>query len=99
VTATLPRSIGTPLSERRRVRLLARRTFARGARRPVDQACAGSQRRAAEYLLSRGADLSWQPDYAWGTPLDAAAGPSTRQENVLTWLRWLGAPSARKETP
>src|SRR5215813_8130674 len=33
-------------------------------------ACAGSQRRAAEYLLSRGADLGWEPDYAHGTPLD-----------------------------
>src|SRR6516165_4455711 len=34
-------------------------------------ACAGGQRRAAEYLLSRGADLGWEPDYAHGTPLDA----------------------------
>jgi uncharacterized protein len=61
-------------------------------------ACAGSQRRAAEYLLSRGADLFWQPDYAWGTPLDAADGLGTRQENVLTWLRGLGARSARTQT-
>src|SRR5262249_27835660 len=35
-------------------------------------ASAGGQRRAAEYLLSRGADLNWEPDYAHGTPLDAA---------------------------
>jgi uncharacterized protein len=56
-------------------------------------ACAGSQRRAAEYLLSRGADLSWEPDYAHGTPLDAATGLSTRQENVISWLRELGARS------
>jgi len=57
-------------------------------------ACAGGQRRAAEYLLSRGADLGWEPDYAHGTPLDAASGLSTRQENVISWLRELGAPSA-----
>jgi len=57
-------------------------------------ACAGGQRRAAEYLLSRGADLGWEPDYAHGTPLDAASGLSTRQENVISWLRELGVPSA-----
>jgi uncharacterized protein len=57
-------------------------------------ACTGSQRRAAEYLLSCGADLNWEPDYAHGTPLDAASGPSTRQENVISWLRELGARSA-----
>lgn len=57
-------------------------------------ACAGAQRRAAEYLLSRGADLNWEPDYARGTPLDAASGPGTRRENVISWLRDLGARSA-----
>jgi uncharacterized protein len=57
-------------------------------------ACNAGQRRAAEYLLSRGADLSWEPDYAQGTPLDVASQPSTRQENVVSWLRELGAPSA-----
>jgi ankyrin repeat protein len=57
-------------------------------------ACASGQRRAAEYLLSRGADLGWEPDYAQGTPLDAASGLGTRQENVLSWLRELGARSA-----
>ena len=60
-------------------------------------ACAGGQRRAAEYLLSRGADLSWEPDYAQGTPLDTASGLGTRQENVISWLRELGAPSARSD--
>jgi uncharacterized protein len=60
-------------------------------------ACTGSQRRAAEYLLSRGADLNWEPDYAHGTPLDAASGPSTRQENVISWLRELGARSSDSE--
>jgi uncharacterized protein len=60
-------------------------------------ACMGGQRRAAEYLLSRGADLSWEPDYAHGTALDAASGPSTRQENVISWLRELGVHSANSD--
>jgi ankyrin repeat protein len=60
-------------------------------------ACTAGQRRAAEYLLSRGADLNWEPDYARGTPLDAASGHSTQQENVITWLRGLGARSASSD--
>jgi hypothetical protein len=57
-------------------------------------ACAGGQRRAAERLLHAGADLNWEPEYAHGTPLDAAANLGTRQENVLSWLRELGAHAA-----
>jgi hypothetical protein len=57
-------------------------------------ACGAGQRRAAEYLLGRGADLNWVPDYAEGTPLDAASGSGTRRENVITWLREKGARSA-----
>jgi uncharacterized protein len=60
-------------------------------------ACTAGQRRAAEYLLIRGADLNWETDYAHGTPLDAAGGLSTQQENVLSWLRGLGARSAEAE--
>jgi len=60
-------------------------------------ACTAGQRRAAEYLLSRGADLNWEPDYAHGTSLDAASGLSTRQENVVSWLRELGARSASSD--
>jgi ankyrin repeat protein len=60
-------------------------------------ACTAGQRRAAEYLLSRGADLNWEPDYAHGTPLDAATELDTRQENVITWLRGLGARSASSD--
>ena len=61
-------------------------------------ACAGAQRRAAEYLLGRGADLNWIPDYAGGTPLDAATGgDGTRRENVINWLGDLGARSDQKE--
>ena len=58
-------------------------------------ACAGGQRRAAEYLLGRGADPNWVPDYAEGTALDAARGDGTRRENVITWLRDLGITSTR----
>jgi ankyrin repeat protein len=57
-------------------------------------ACAGGQRRAAEYLLGRGASLNWVPDYARGTPLDAAGSSGTQRENVITWLRNQGAVSA-----
>jgi uncharacterized protein len=56
-------------------------------------ACGASQRRAAEYLLTRGADLNWEPDYADGTPLDSAGGQDTRQQNVITWLKEQGARS------
>jgi hypothetical protein len=51
-------------------------------------------RGAAEHLLSRGADLNWEPDYAHGTPLDAASVLNTRQENVISWLRRPGARSS-----
>jgi ankyrin repeat protein len=61
-------------------------------------ACAGGQRRAAQYLLAHGADLNWVPDYAEGTPLDAASSLATRQENVLTWLREQGATAAKPAT-
>ncbi len=58
-------------------------------------ACVAGQRRAAEYLLNRGAELNWIPEYAEGTPLDAASLPSTRQNNVINWLREQGATSAK----
>jgi hypothetical protein len=58
-------------------------------------ACAGGQRRAAEYLLARGAALNWVPDYAEGTPLDAADSLDTRRSNVVSWLRELGATSTK----
>jgi hypothetical protein len=61
-------------------------------------ACAAADRRTAEYLLRRGADLAWEPDYASGSALDAATGTSTRQENVITWLRDLGAQAAQPDS-
>jgi hypothetical protein len=59
-------------------------------------ACSGAQRRTAEYLLGQGADLQWVPDYADGAPLDAASGDGTRRENVINWLRDLGARSTQQ---
>jgi hypothetical protein len=59
-------------------------------------ACSGGQRRAAEYLLGRGADPNWVPDYAKGTPVDAATGQGTQRDNLIDWLRDHGA---RPEQP
>jgi ankyrin repeat protein len=58
------------------------------------QACHGGQRRAAEYLLARGADRNWVPDYARGTPLDVAGGIDTRRQNLVGWLTDQGARTA-----
>jgi len=60
-------------------------------------ACSGAQRRAAEYLLARRADLNWVPDYARGTPLDAARGQGTRRGNVIRWLQDVGARSSQAD--
>jgi hypothetical protein len=60
-------------------------------------ACGAGQRRAAERLLHAGANVDWVPDYAEGTALDAATGLGTRQENVIEWLRSIGAHSAEAE--
>jgi uncharacterized protein len=60
-------------------------------------ACSGGQRRAAEYLLGRGADLGWVPDYAKGTPLDAATGRGTQRENLIGWLRQHHAQSSEPD--
>jgi hypothetical protein len=59
-------------------------------------ACAGGQRRAAGVLLARGAELNWIPTYAKGTPLDAACGLGTGQQNVISWLRSQGAASSKQ---
>jgi hypothetical protein len=62
------------------------------------RACAGGQRRAAEYLFARRADLNWVPDHADGTPLDAAGAAGTRQENVVSWLTTRGARSVHSRS-
>src|SRR5208282_5846526 len=59
-------------------------------------ACPAGQRRAAELLHNRGANLNWVPEYAKGTPLDAAGGLGTRQDNVISWLRDQGAQSSEQ---
>jgi uncharacterized protein len=60
------------------------------------QARHGGQRRVAEYLPTRGADLNWTPDHSIATPLDIAGSPGTRRETLVSWLRERGARSARK---
>jgi ankyrin repeat protein len=60
------------------------------------QACHGGQRRVAEYLLARGADLNWTPDHSTATPLDIAGSPGTRRDTLVSWLRERGARSAEK---
>jgi hypothetical protein len=61
-------------------------------------ACNGGQRRMAEYLLARGAELDGRP--SWGgdsTPLEVAESPAdTGREALLTWLRDLGAKKSPK---
>ncbi|ACV60059.1 ankyrin repeat domain-containing protein [Alicyclobacillus acidocaldarius] len=59
-------------------------------------ACHGGQRRVAEYLLSRGADINATPDYTSLTPLDAAGSIDTRRDIMVTWLRSKGAKSSKE---
>ena len=61
-------------------------------------ACAGGQRHAAEYLLARGADLSWVPDYAEGTPLDAASFLGTARKTSLPGCESKAPPQQRHGT-
>jgi ankyrin repeat protein len=59
------------------------------------QACCGGKRRAAEYLLARGADLNWVPEYAKETPLGIAGTLDTGRQLLVSWLRDKGAGSAQ----
>jgi ankyrin repeat protein len=62
-------------------------------------ACHGGQRRMAEYLLARGADLNGRPSWGGGTPRDVAESPAdTGREALVTWLRDLGAKQSPKAT-
>jgi uncharacterized protein len=54
-------------------------------------ACSGGQRRTAEYLLGRGADINFVPEYANVTPLAAATSVETRRDTLASWLRDRGA--------
>jgi ankyrin repeat protein len=50
------------------------------------QACHGGQRRAAEYLLDRGADVNWIPAYADSSGEHMAGAIDTRRELLVEWL-------------
>jgi ankyrin repeat protein len=62
-------------------------------------ACSAGRRRAAEKLLAVGADLNWVPEYAEGSPLDAASTRGTQRENLMGWLQEQGARSAALRRP
>lgn len=51
-------------------------------------ACHGGQQRSAEYLLGKGADPNWVPDWENLTPLDAAV--RSEAHDVAEWLRTNG---------
>lgn len=57
-------------------------------------ACHGGQRSSAEYLLARGAELNWIPDWEKLTPLDAAQ--RSQAGELVAWLREQGAKSAKE---
>jgi uncharacterized protein len=57
------------------------------------QACHGGRRRVVEYLLGRGADLHWRPDYAPQSALEIAESRDTQRENLVQFLRERGADS------
>ena len=53
-------------------------------------ACSAAQRRAAEYLLSRGADLNWVPDYAEGNAARRCqwhGNPAGERHVLAAWPR------------
>jgi ankyrin repeat protein len=53
------------------------------------QACHGGQRRAANFLLARGADIHAIPDYTRLTAVEAAGGLDTRRDTMVAWLKSL----------
>ncbi|MFY9930289.1 MAG: ankyrin repeat domain-containing protein [Streptosporangiaceae bacterium] len=55
------------------------------------QACHGGQRRMAEYLLARGADINVTPGYSEQTALQAAGAADTRRQVLVDWLAGRGA--------
>ena len=58
------------------------------------QSCHGGQRRVAQYLLARGADINAVPGYTTETPLDIAARPGPRRATLRAWLLDHGATSS-----
>jgi ankyrin repeat protein len=56
-------------------------------------ACRGGQQQAAAYLLERGAQINWIPDWEPLTPLDAAH--RSRAADLVSWLAAHGGKSAK----
>jgi len=54
------------------------------------QACHGGQRRMAEYLLDRGANIDATPDYSDTPPVQVAGEPDTMRSALVSWLRERG---------
>ena len=54
------------------------------------QACHGGQRRVAERLLARGADIHFRPDYAQASATEIAGTLDTRRQTMVAWLREAG---------
>ena len=55
-------------------------------------ACHGGQRSSAEYLLARGANMNWIPEWEKKTPLEAAR--RSKADELVQWLHGVGAKSA-----
>jgi uncharacterized protein len=55
------------------------------------QACHGGQRRMAEYLLDRGADINATPDYSDAPAVQIAGQADTTREALVSWLQERGA--------
>ena len=60
------------------------------------QACHGGQRRAAERLLAKGADINGHPPYTDQSALDAAGSPDTRRSTMVEWLISESAESSQR---
>jgi ankyrin repeat protein len=55
------------------------------------QACHGGQRRMAEYLLAKGADINAVPGYTEQTAIQAAGSVETQRQTLVDWLEERGA--------
>jgi uncharacterized protein len=55
------------------------------------QACHGGQRRMAEYLLDRGANIDATPGYSDTPPVQIAGQPDTMRQALVSWLQERGA--------
>ena len=59
-------------------------------------ACHGGRLDTARYLVEQGADLNWVATWEPLTPLDAAQRTSPEADDLIRWLRALGAKPARE---